>query len=61
MNKMSQDKLFMIILVSVFAAGATFLGALKFTNVAGESHAAGGAHGGEAVAAADAHPGEAHH
>ncbi len=41
MNKMSQDKLFMIILVSVFAAGVSFLGALKFSNI-GATHAEGG-------------------
>jgi hypothetical protein len=51
MNKMSQDKLFMIILVSVFAAGLTFLGALKFSNIGAEGHAEAG-HGGQPVAAA---------
>jgi hypothetical protein len=56
MNKMSQDKLFMIILVSVFAAGLTFLGALKFSNIGGESHAEGG-HGAAPVAAAGAEAG----
>jgi hypothetical protein len=35
MNKISQDKMFLIILVATFAAGATFLGALTMSGIGG--------------------------
>ncbi|MCC6809913.1 MAG: hypothetical protein IT381_20965 [Deltaproteobacteria bacterium] len=48
MNKMSQDKMFLIILVSVFAAAGTFLGALTMSGIAGKHEKPGAtAHAGE--------------
>lgn len=53
MNKMSQDKMFLIILVCVFAAGMTFLGALRMSDIGEKDHHAGAeGHGGEAPVAA---------
>lgn len=61
MNKMSQDKMFVIILVSVFAAAATFLGALTMSGI-GAKHGEGG-HGAPTAAAAGAvaEPAGEHH
>lgn len=57
MNKMSQDKMFVIILVSCFAAAATFIGALTMTGAPGKH---GEEHAPTAAAAAAAAPGEHH-